>query len=116
MFVQRDSQLGGAGGDVFAVHAAGKGLVLHFLFYPGDIHIKNRFCGFDQGAGSQKPGELIAGKECPGQMGLARDSGILCMPEDGGADLLRPALLDKEAIADEGMLLARRMALVIEIV
>src|ERR1700761_6340671 len=63
VLVHRNAKFRGAGQNILPVDAAREGLVFHFLSDSCHIHVKNRLCGFYQGAGSQKTGELITGKE-----------------------------------------------------
>src|SRR6202012_2417576 len=102
--------------DIVAVDAAGEGFVFELFADAGGFDIVDRFAGFDEGAGGEEAGELVAGEENFVQMREARGAGVLGVAEDGVTDLRRPATLFEDADADVGMLLRGGVAFVVEVV
>ena len=115
MGIQIHAQLRRAEDYVLAVHAAGEGFVFHLLLDAGHLNVGDGFRRFDQRAGSQKACQLIAGEERLGEVGDPGYPGVLGVTEDGGAQLLWPALLFQCAYPDKGMFFAAGVTLVIEV-
>lgn len=63
VLVKRDSEFGCSLYDVFAIHAAGEGFILHFSAHTGYLHVRDGAGGFDQCTCGEEAGEFIAGEE-----------------------------------------------------
>ena len=63
MLVERDAEFLSAFDHLFAADAAGEGFVFHALLYGTDFEVEDALGGADVGAGGQKAGEFVAGKE-----------------------------------------------------
>jgi hypothetical protein len=66
--------------------------------------------------GGQKAGQLVAAKQRLIQMRDARHAGVLGVAQDGGSQLDGPAQPFQFADSNEGMLVGRGVALVVEVV
>lgn len=102
--------------DIVAVDAAGEGFVFELLFDSSYFHVGDGFRWFDQGAGGQEAGQLVAGEENLVEVRDARNAGVLRMAEDGGACFSGPAEALKLADADERVFLGRGVLFVVEVV
>src|SRR5271156_3636783 len=102
--------------DVTAMDTARKCLIFHLLTDTRDIYIEDRSGGFHERYCGQKTGQLVARKEGFSEMGFSRYTGVLRMTHDRFANLLRPSLLGKNFVSDEGMLLRAGIFFVIKIV
>lgn len=116
MRIKVDAQFCGALDHVFAVDAAGKGFVLHFLSHAGDFNFGDLLARFHKRAGGEESGKFVAGKERLIQMRHAGNAGVLSVSEDRRAQLDGPALALQFADSDERMLFGRGVPLVVEVV
>src|SRR5260370_10935192 len=64
MLLERDAQLFGAAADVVAIHAARKGFVLQLALHGVRFDFQDTLARFDERAGRQEAGQLVAGEEC----------------------------------------------------
>jgi hypothetical protein len=116
MLLKIDSQVGCALGDVVAVDGACEGFVFHSLSYGLSINFGERLVRFDQRNGGDESGEFIASEERLLHVGLASHSGVLRVRHDGAADVVGPAPLGEDFVADLWMLFRGGIFLVIEVV
>src|SRR5579864_4939734 len=77
--VERDAELLSAIVDVVATDSAREGFVFQLFLYGCGFHLVNAFGGFDERAGGEEAGELVAGKEGVIERGDARHAGVAGM-------------------------------------
>ena len=115
MLVELEPQELGARVDLVAVDARGEGRLLELLLDGLRLERVDPV-GPDEPAGVHEAGELVAGEERPLELRVPRHLEVLGVGEDGLDDLVGPALLAQDRGAVLGVLVERRMHLVVEVV
>src|SRR6202022_2104062 len=110
VLVQVNAELLGPGEDLFAVDAAGEGLVLELLLDGLDVDVRDSLAGRYQGDRRHEADELVDGVKHLLHRRRPGGIGVVGVGENAIPDLLRPASLFEVLSALDRMPPALRMA------
>jgi hypothetical protein len=115
VLVELEAELLCAAINLVAMHAGREGRLLELLPHRLGLERLDPVRP-DEPAGVNEPRELVAGEQRLLQLGVSVDRQMLGVREDGVDELLRIALFPQDRRTVLGMLVERRMDLVVEIV